>query len=400
MKTTFKSHELVRVLKDAVKIVPNGATNTHRYVLISADKDESRVEITTSSHESSLRQTLVELLAESPVIIEESGACLLPAKELLDIVKKATGDVLFEVKRSAEQKSWTATIRFGRTKFNLSGLDPSEFAPYRNDQEETSIVKVTSVALRTILRQTSYACSGEKTRPILTGVNFRVTETDLTATATDALRLAQMVITAKMEGDETRDLTVPAEPLERLATMIPNDDDEEISLEIGNKAIVASWSDNETRFVMRALEDSYPDVTRIIPKGDQVKSTLQVSRQALLDACHRISIVSGNVDNRLTRWAFNDGRIAISAKSAEVGAAYDEVEILETKGELISPMSFNVRFWTDTLKALDCEKIEIAFVGQNSPITVRPVGNNTLGLISPLHYREETKMDSSVDQTA
>lgn len=390
MKIQFEANQLEKALKDVSKIIPASAkTNTHRFVLITADKEECKVEFETTSHDVSIRRTLVDTLVQSPATILESGACLLPARDLLEIVKRATEMVEITVK----QPGVNAVIKFGKAKFDLNGLDPSTFAPYRNDPEETSRIEVTADALRSLLEQTTYACSNSEVKPILTGVNFTLEDGTLHAVGTDGLRLAKDKAEGKTEGETQGNITIPKVPLENMAAILPKDDDEIVTLELGNTALVATWDDNGTRFVMRALDGNYPNVNRIIPTA---KTKIRVSRIELLTACERISIFAGDVENRQTRVEFQDGKMHLSIYSATAGTASDEV--VYQGPENIDLMMFNIRYWLDVLKAFESDEIEVGIVEQNQPITVHPVGGETLALLSPILYHEPS--NKKVKQSA
>ena len=70
-------------------------------------------------------------------------------------------------------------IRSGKAEFNLNGLDPEEY-PQLPQIEEENIFKFLQILLKTIIRQTVFAVSTSETRPILTGVNWKVEDDELT----------------------------------------------------------------------------------------------------------------------------------------------------------------------------------------------------------------------------
>lgn len=391
MRIIFEANQLEKTLKDVVRIIPASAkTNTHKFVLITANKEESTVTLETSSQDVSIRRTLVDTLVQSPATILESGVCLLPTREFLEIVKRASDQVELSVKAHGTD----ATIQFGKAKFDLRGLDPATFAPYRNDEEESSRIEVTALALRALLGQTTYACSLSEVRPILTGVNFTLSDGLLHAAATDGLRLAKMNVKGITEGTAEGSLTIPKTPLDSMAAILPKDDDELVSLEFGNTALVATWNDAGTQFVMRALEGSYPDVSRIIPAV--TKANVRVSRLGLLAACERIAIFAGDVENRKAQIEFVERKMRLSISSATAGSASDEIEY-NSKDD-IAPMMFNIKYWLDVLKVFESDEVSIGVNGQNQPITVHPVDGDAMALVSPIRQHGEAKQETK--QTA
>lgn len=373
MKIVFKRDPFTKLLRDALRVVPSSTTRpTLKYVLIRASKEDERVDIVASSEEVSLRRTTCELVLDSPVSIERSGACLIPAKELSEIVKRAGDDVIIEV-----MTDHRVEIRFGRCKFELAALTPDLFHPYENDQAAVSHVRIPAPALRTLLRRTTYACSSGTARPILTGVNFSATGDKMVAVGTDGLRLAAFKVGVTLEGD-ARSLTVPRDALDRLAAMLPQDEDEEVSLELGETSLVATWGDDGVRFAMRALDGTFPDVTRIIPESPESVAT--VDRAQLLESCERVSVLNENSE---AEFRFEDGELFLFSESALYGSAADRLRMESVSRNLTVWM--NIGHWIATLRSLDgIEKIEIGTAGPTRTMSLLPVSGGGTCLLSPM----------------
>lgn len=80
-------------------------------------------------------------------------------------------------------------IKSGKSEFNLNGLDSAEY-PLLPQIEEHHVFKIPTDLLKHMIRQTVFAVSTSETRPILTGVNWKVYNSELTCIATDSHRLA------------------------------------------------------------------------------------------------------------------------------------------------------------------------------------------------------------------
>ena len=390
MKAIFQAMDLQKVLKDVVRIIPSTAkTNVQKFVRITADKAESQVEFVTSSADVSIRRTMFELTSQSPLAILESGVCLLPARELLEIAKRATDKLELTLAKGK------VTLKFGTAKFVLNGLDPREFSPYQNT-EETSRIEMDALALRGLLAQTTYACAVSETRPVLTGVHFTIADNAIHAMATDGLRLAMAVAAGSAEWEQSHSLTIPKAPLESMLAMLPKDDDEVVELEIGSTVMVATWGDGETSLVMRGFSEAYPDTSRIVPASTQ--SQIRVARGSMLEALERLEMLCVS-NNRQIHVDFRNTYMDLSVSSAE-GSGQDTVEIAANTQE-IQPMFFNVRFLLDVLKAVDAEEIEFGINGQNAPVLVNPVGGTGQALISPIMYTATAvPRETAVEKTA
>ncbi|MCL6633767.1 MAG: DNA polymerase III subunit beta [Alicyclobacillus herbarius] len=378
MKVMFNHVELEKVLRDVVRVVPTSTNKVVlKHILIKADKDEERVDVYASSLDMSIRRTLYQEAADSPVVIEDSGACLLPAKELFEIVKRAKDQITLA---SSEKK---AQIAFGKTKYELSGLEPDLFTPYTDNPNDTTTAVLLAPDLHRLLRRTTYAVYQGDARPVLNGVNLTVSDTGIHAVATDGARLAEHSVPCKSVSGEPRSLPVPAALLDKLAAALPaRDDDEEVILTLGPSSCTVSWDDDMYRMVMRGLNGTYPDTSRIIPKNPPVKVVMD--RQALLAACERVAVLS---EERMpAEFRISPEHVRISTKSALYGHAVDTVEVQSSTAKEEMTVFCNIHFWIDLLRAYEegVEQIEISLINPGQPFTVKPVNGTGLSLIAPI----------------
>lgn len=390
MKVVFESNQLAKVLKDVTRIIPASAkTSTHRFVRIQVDKDECRVNFETTSHEAAIRRTLYDELVQSPAKIIEAGSCLLPARDLLEIVKHATNNVTMESSRN----STSVILQFDNAKFEMQGLEPDLFTPYENSAGSISYISVNALQLKNLLAHTTYACGTSETRPVLTGVHFHIADGNINAAASDGLRLAQMTVNGLSEEDPQGNLTIPKATLESLAAILPHDDDEVVGLEFGDTGLVATWGDDSTRCVMRAIAGTFPDVTRIVPRT--MRHDLRVKRSELLTSFERIEIIAGENENKMMHMEFRPKDLRLMATSSAAGSVADIVNLAEPTSDEVEPMLFNIRYWLDVLKSFNAEEIIIGVNGQNQPITVRPTDSDYLALLSPIMYTARTQVAES-----
>lgn len=396
MKVKFRCEELVKVLRDIVRVVPSSTNRVVlKHVLIRANQEDDRVDLYASSEDMSIRRTLYETMADSAVTIEASGSCLLPAKELFEIVKKASGHV------AVQTKSLKTQLVFGKTKYELAGLDPELFTPYTNENDATTSVVLLAPELHRLLRRTTYAAAKGPARPILTGVHLALVESVLQATATDGLRLAGITVPCQTITGEHRSLTVPAALLDKVALGVPaHDDDEEITLAFGSSSLIVSWDDDAYRTVIRALDGQYPDTSRIIPR--QPPYRIEFDRQELLDACERVSILS-ETEHQRAQFEFSPEGLILTAISSQYGNARDTVEVKDTSLDKAFTLLCNIHYWITLLRSFEgVEQIEVGLVDANQPFTVKPVGVPGLCLIAPMAnaaaMSKETASTESTDE--
>ncbi|WP_067936283.1 DNA polymerase III subunit beta [Alicyclobacillus kakegawensis] len=378
MKATFNHVELEKVLRDVIRVVPSSTNKAVlKHVLIKADKEEDRVDVYASSLDMSIRRTLYQEAVNSPVVIEESGASLLPAKELFEIVKRSSGQI------TLHRKGNKTEVSFGKTKYELSGLEPDLFTPYTDNPDDTTTVVLVAPELHRLLRRTTYAVYEGNARPVLTGVNLTVSDTGIHAVATDGMRLAEYTVVCKSVSGEPRSLPVPAVLLDKLVAVLPaRDDDEEVTLTLGPSSCTVSWDDDMYRMVMRGLEGVYPDTSRVIPQNPPIK--VVVDRQALLEACERVSVLSETEHE--VEFRISPERVVLFTQSAQYGYATDTVDVkssTQTGEEMI--IHCNIHYWIALLRSYEgVELVEAGFTNAKQTFTVKPVDGSGLGLIAPM----------------
>lgn len=385
MKVTFPSVDLLKVLKD-IDRVGTGKTDMLRNILIQANPDEDRVDFTASSESISLKRTLYQRFGEHTTNIRESGSVLVPAHKLLKFVQFADSNVTFE------QENLNLRVRFGDSDVKILGQETEKFTLYQN-KEETNRVELSAPVLRRVLNRVVYAHAKSITRPEITGVNFTIADGTMSAIATDSMRFAKTSAgNVILEGVDARTLTIPGEPLKHLSAMLPKDEDDLVVLDIGERVMVASWGDDENCLTMRALEGAFPDCNRIIPSS--TKATLKVNREGLLRTVEMISIVAENVDQQRCIFAVQDGQLIVSGESQETGKAAKAVSLLNP-GVTIEKMGFNASYWTEALKSLDSETIEIGITGALKPVIITNGEDNTVAVISPVRLAASSEEQKS-----
>ncbi|MHB1681476.1 MAG: DNA polymerase III subunit beta [Bacilli bacterium] len=381
MHVLFNKTDLLKVMKDIVRVTPNSTIHqAEKFVRITVNRDTDSVRFETASGDVGLVRTLYDTaLGDNPAAIEASGSCLLPAKELQEILKRLNGQqVVF--KTSTEQ---TVVISAGKAIFELSGLPITTFKPYRNPDEGTSVCRVQANDLRYLLQTTTYAYAKSDSRPSLTGVHIILNDQGLSAEASDSHRMAKDQIDTDSFSGNAVEAIIPATSLDRMAAMLPaHDDDELVELEIGRVGMRATWNDGAAQIMMRGIDAKYPDMTRIVPT--QFRLTYTVSRSLLLEACERILILAGEVENQSGLFGFSEDAIDLRAKCPEIGRVEDRMEASRETGQESLDIAFNVRYLCDALKALTTERVWIGLTGSGSAAVVKPVDGTGLHLVLPL----------------
>ena len=136
--------------------------------------------------------------------------------------------------------------------------------------------------LKTLIRQTVFAVSTSETRPILTGVNWKVENDELTCIATDSHRLAMRKAKIENQINGIYNVVIPGKSLNELSKIL-DDSNELIEIVITENQVL--FKAKNLLFFSRLLEGNYPDTSRLIPtesKTDITVNTKEFFKQLIV----------------------------------------------------------------------------------------------------------------------
>ena len=237
--------------------------------------------------------------------IASLGTIIIQSKFIVDIIRKMPSDIIdFEVVDGLKIK-----ISSGTSEYNLNGLDPSEYPQIKLDEHKNPII-INSMLFKTIISQTAFAISNQELRPLLTGLNFKITGDILECVATDSYRLSKKIIELDNEVSEPVDIIIPTRNLNELVKLFM-DDNNKVELHIFNNKVIFKFS---TIIMMsRLINGSFIDTTALIPKDFSI--IMKVNLQDLYNAIDRASLLTNENDkNTVKLESFNDNIVLSSNK--------------------------------------------------------------------------------------
>ncbi|MEI5908404.1 DNA polymerase III subunit beta [Bacillus spongiae] len=375
MKFAIQRDYLVRSVQDVMKAVTS-RTTIPILTGIKIITTEKGVTLTGSDSDISIESLIpVEEDGKSVVDIHQQGGVVLQAKFFSEIVKKLPSETIeIEV-----VNSFQTVIRSGKAEFKLNGLDPEEY-PHLPQIEEENVFKIPTDLLKTMIRQTFFAVSTSETRPILTGVNWRVEDGKLICTATDSHRLAMRTAAIESESTAHYNVVIPGKSLSELSKIL-DDSSEAVDIVITENQIL--FKTKHLLFFSRLLEGNYPDTTRLIPTD--TKTELQLTTKDFLQSIDRASLLAREGRNNVVKLStLESGIVEVSSNSPEIGNVIEQVQSGNIEGEDLK-ISFSAKYMMDALKALEGSEIHIQFTGAMRPFVIRPMHDDSiLQLILPV----------------
>ncbi len=374
MKFIIQKDYLVQSVQDVMKAV-SSRTTIPILTGIKIVATTEGVTLTGSDSDISIESFIPTEEAGSEIVeIKQPGSIVLQARFFSEIVKKLPKDTVeIEV-----QNHLSTVIRSGKAEFNLNGLDAEEY-PHLPQVEEENMFRIPTDLLKNMIRQTVFAVSVSETRPILTGVNWKVESGQLHCTATDSHRLAMRKASIEMENQDTYNVVIPGKSLNELSKIL-DDTNELVDIVITENQVL--FKTKHLLFFSRLLDGNYPDTSRLIP--NESKTDVVISTKDLLQSIDRASLLGEGKNNVVKLSTLPEGVIEVSSNTPEIGKVIEEIQSQSIEGEELK-ISFSAKYMIDALKALDSTEIKVSFTGAMRPFLLRSIDNDSvLHLILPV----------------
>ncbi|MFZ0443676.1 MAG: DNA polymerase III subunit beta [Bacillus sp. (in: firmicutes)] len=375
MRFIIQRDHLVQSVQDVMKAITS-RTTIPILTGIKIVASEEGVTLTGSDSDISIESFIPKEEDDKEIIeIKQPGSIVLQARFFSDMVKKLPSDfVEIEV-----QNHLQTVIRSGNSEFDLIGLDAEEY-PHLPQIEEENVFKIPTDLLKAMIRQTSFAVSTSETRPVLTGVNWKVENNELYCIATDSHRLAQRKAKVEMETPANYNVVIPGKSLNELSKILA-DSSESIEIVITENQIL--FKAKHLLFFSRLLEGNYPDTSRLIPS--ESKTDIVLHTKEFLRAIDRASLLAREGKNNVVKLiTLQDQLIEISSNTPEVGKVVEEMKGISMDGEELK-ISFSAKYMMDALRAIEGNEIKITFTGAMRPFVIYPINDDsTLQLILPV----------------
>lgn len=302
------------------------------------------------------------LIANTECEVIESGATTIPVRPLLAAVSKAIDGTIELVVDAKDIAKMTA----GTSKVNLKGLSASDFPTLT--KAAGSAVRISSAAIKEMLRKTSFAMCTDETRVVLNSVFLDFTEPGSTvAVATDGKRMSMLEGQVDVPSGYNKKFILPKKAVEVLSKKLPKEGDCEI-VSYGSQIRFVT---PKLEFSSKLLDMEYPAYRKVIPASSKEK--IVVDRVDLLGAIDRISIFSESLEMSIMNLSFADNKLVLSSGDTEFGSSIDEVPI-KYMGDKID-VKFNPRYIKDALNVLDEDEVEISLT-EGGPVVIRKVGSD------------------------
>ena len=355
------------VLESSLNIVSKAVTNKTPIAVLTGikfDLTEEGLNLTGSDTDLSISTFIpVETNTNQNITVFSTGSCVLNAKYITEIVKKIDSDrIELELIDSTLVK-----ITAQKSNFSLNSINVADF-PFIDFNFDKNVIVMKGDLLKQVISQTIFATSIKETRPILTGVNFKIDGNVLEAVATDTYRLAKKKVVL---GDSAYvNVTIPNKSLSEVSKIISGN--EEVTINFFDKKVLFKVGD--TIVSTRVINGVYPDTTRLIPENFDYKLTTLTTD--IVSAVDRASLLSTD-GNNIVKLSMNLDKIELSSRSQEIGSVVEKISNYDYKGNKLD-ISFSAQYIQDAIKAIGSNEVELSFTSEMKPFIIKNKEDNTV----------------------
>ena len=375
MKFDILRDRLLDGLNDVMKAV-SSKTTIPILTGIKIDVTNEGVSLTGSDADITIQTFIpVEENGQQIINITETGSIVLQARMFNEIIRKLpTNEVEIEI-----TKNFATTIRSGKSEFNLIGLDSTEY-PQLPEVAADKQFSIPADLLKSIIRETGFAVATSESRPVLTGVNWKVEANELICVATDSHRLARRKVNLENLPTDVTSVVIPGKSLNELSKIL-DDTNNPVQIVLTNQQVL--FKTDDVLFFSRLLEGNYPDTSRLIP--DDFKTSITINGKSLLQAIDRASLLAREDRNNVVRFeTLEDQTIEVSSNSPEIGKVEEQIQVENLEGESLK-ISFSAKYMMEALRAIDGQDVVIEFTGAMRPFILRSALDDAiLQLILPV----------------
>lgn len=299
------------------------------------------------------------------VEVKEYGSIVIGGKYIVEIVKKLPNtNITIEVMDGHKM-----LVSTDNTEFNLNGINAEEFPNLDLEETKEPIILKTNI-FKKIISQTFFATSKNESRPLLTGINFRINDNFMEVISTDSYRLAKKTIQLDKTIDNPLNIVIPGKNLLELDKII-GDNNECLELHIFENKVLFKYK--EIIFLSRLLSGTYPATSSIIPNDFEVQ--IECGCNNLFEMIDRASLLTSDRDKNTIKLELANNEMIISSNSPEIGKV--EEKLIVSSNDEIS-ISFSSKYMLDSIKSFETSNITIYMNNDNSPIIIKSKEDESL----------------------
>ena len=383
MKFSVNKATFMNVLTPAMGTVSNKNTITSIEGVLMETLEGGDIRISTFDMNKGVRATF------TPESIERPGKFIVNAQRLYQTVR-VLPDGILEIDINDKLN---CIISSGKSSFSMFATRGEDF-PTLPDLTTDSGFSLPSATLKKVIGKVSHSIAVQDNRISLTGAFFKISNGEMEVVSSDSYTFSKCNIKCPMEsitGNEINySFIIPGHALSELSKILPEEEDFLAEIYVSRKHAIVKCDD--ITFFTRTIDSEYIDYNRVIPKDNNIE--VVVLKERLLSGLERANLIAEEKiqgsGKSYVKIKIDYDTLSLTSTSVN-GNVSDEMECSHSGDDM--EIAFNCRYFINTVRVIDSEKIKITLKGSTLPMTVEPFEKNekfeSFYMIVPMRMREQ-----------
>lgn len=341
---------------------------------IKFDLTKQGLTLTASNNDITIQKFIK--IEKDNINVDKEGVAILQGKDILDIVRVIPEEEInIEVFDESKVLIYTDDEKI---KYDLNVINKNDY-PNVDLEKSDNYITISAKNLLDIVRETAFATSSDESRPILTGISFKINGDLLECIATDSYRLSRKNLRLDKAVEENYNIIIPGKNIIEFSRIIDSNETE-VKMHIFNNKVL--FENEDLLFQSRLISGNYPPTSKSIP--EEFNLTIKANLSQLYNVIEQASILTTDKEKNIVSLSTKDNLLTVKSVSNEKGKAEMKMNIEKNNNEEIT-IAFSAKYMMEALNALSTEEVEMSFVGEVKPIVIKNnVDDGLLQLVVPI----------------
>ncbi|MYC32470.1 MAG: DNA polymerase III subunit beta [Chloroflexi bacterium] len=327
-------------------------------------------------------------------MIEEEGAITVPHRLVADLVNSLPSDRVDLDLRGPDPDDPNSGggsvlhLSCGRSLTHINGASADDFPPIPQ-VDSGFATNIDPSVLRQGIGLVAFSAASDESRPVLTGVELKLEESNIVMAAADGFRLAVYTGQLSEPVADALKVIVPARTMNEIQRLA-SEQSAPIQVTLSPEKGQVMFKLEHVEVVSQLLQGNFPNYDQLIPERYETRAVMELDdlKRATQSAAVFARDGSNIVRLEMTPQESGEGgQLKVSARSEEVGDNLDELDIDQLDGE-DAKIAFNVRYLMEIVNVLGRGKVALEVTNSSSPGVFRPADSDRyVHVVMPMYVQ-------------
>jgi len=327
-------------------------------------------------------------------MIEEEGAITVPHRLVADLVNSLPSDRVDLDLRGPDPDDPNSGggsvlhLSCGRSRTHINGASADDFPPIPQ-VDSGFATNIDPSVLRQGIGLVAFSAASDESRPVLTGVELKLEESNIVMAAADGFRLAVYTGQLSEPVADALKVIVPARTMQEIQRLA-SEQSAPVQVTLSPEKGQVMFKLDHVEVVSQLLQGNFPNYDQLIPERYETRAVMELDD--LKRATQSAAVFARDGSNivrleMMPQESGEGGQLKVSARSEEVGDNLDELDIDQLDGE-DAKIAFNVRYLMEIVNVLGRGKVALEVTNSSSPGVFRPADSDRyVHVVMPMYVQ-------------